>query len=268
MTNLYSYLRNLSLNEILTIPDLTDLSEEEKIIYTIAFYDKNNYPEKVINNYLKKVSKTFSTNNSIIELISHLKSFLKNKPKIFDINVYLSFNILKKNPQNQKTTNMNPIICHELKEMLKAEDYANILNICNNETYANDPNIQSFKLKVLYRLKKDNEAKILRRKFPNNSMIQLVYINYLIANKRYKKALKKCSRNIFRNDSAIQKNRIKLLLMFERYEEAYVIASDPLFAKEYDFQDFKRNIERYFLLRFLKVLKTMESEKTSLARKL
>ena len=120
-----------------------NLKTKQIIILTIAYYDKNNYPKKVLTKFLKENKILFKDNKLLLEVLTYLENQLKSNQRKFNINIYLhASNIGLKNEET---------IIKSITTLISAKKYYEALNLCNTTEYKNNQIIISLKVKILFR---------------------------------------------------------------------------------------------------------------------
>ena len=88
--NSSSILRDIYNNKILTQSDLDSINvnDLERIILTVALYDKQNLPLSILFKYLKEKLVEYSEEEEMFKLIQSLFLRMKSKRRIFDLKYY------------------------------------------------------------------------------------------------------------------------------------------------------------------------------------
>ena len=88
--NSASLLRDIYNNKILTQSDLDsiNINDVERVILTVALYDKQNLPLNILFKYLKEKLVEYSEKEEIFKLIQSLFLKMKSKRRIFDLEHY------------------------------------------------------------------------------------------------------------------------------------------------------------------------------------
>lgn len=88
--NSASLLRDIYNNKILTQSDLDsiNINDLERVILTVALYDKQNLPLNILFKYLKEKLVEYSEKEEIFKLIQSLFLKMKSKRRIFDLEYY------------------------------------------------------------------------------------------------------------------------------------------------------------------------------------
>ena len=88
--NSASLLRDIYNNKILTQSDLDSINvnDLERIILTVALYDKQNLPLNILFKYLKEKLVEYSEEEEVFKLIQSLFLKMKSKRRIFDLEHY------------------------------------------------------------------------------------------------------------------------------------------------------------------------------------
>ena len=74
-------------NNYLTLEEINSMEVTllEKIIYTVAFYEKNKFSKKIILNYIKNKMSEYKDDIEILNVLNKLKNRIIQNVKIFDI---------------------------------------------------------------------------------------------------------------------------------------------------------------------------------------
>ncbi len=224
-----------------------NLKAKHKIILTLAYYDKNNYPKSLIKKYLKEQKNIYKDSKLLLEIINYLENQLKNQKRKFNLNIYFQANnIGLKNEE---------LIINNITTLISEKKYLEALKLCNNNEYKNNQIIISLKVKILFALNYTKEAfRICKTKeHQNSSAIQVEYLKHLYYLKDYDQALLIIDNPKFINNPSIMWYYAKILIKLNCYIEAYNICQNPKFQNDKKFTNLK--------LKLIPYLKTYYQEK-------